>query len=191
MQCRMNSDSENYLSEYRNILQTMTEGMCSAELTNSISHNFIVQMIPHHMAAIRMSENILKYTGNMQLEEIADGIISEQTKSIENMQEILSSCETMTNSCGEVRAYQDRVCRIMKIMIDGMKNAYSDNCINCDFIREMIPHHMGAVRMSRNALSFPICSGLIPILDAIISSQEKGIAQMRKLGDELRCVERY
>jgi len=187
MKCRMDNTSENYLKEYRSILNTMIAGMCSAKLTESISHNFIAQMIPHHMAAIKMSENILKYTSDPKLEEIAKGIISEQTKSIENMQEILNSCKGLTNSCCEVNTYQDHVCRIMKIMIEGMKQAYFDNCINCDFIREMIPHHMGAVRMSRNALSFPICSELIPILNAIISSQEKGICQMRELGMELKC----
>lgn len=165
----------------------MIAGMCRAELTESISHNFIVQMIPHHLAAIKMSENILKYTSNPKLEEIAKGIISEQTKSIENMQEILNACENLTNSCREVNAYQNHVCRIMKIMITEMKQAYFDNCINCDFIREMIPHHMGAIRMSRNALRFPICSELTPILNAIISSQEKGICQMRELGMELKC----
>lgn len=187
MQLRMDNASENYLKEYESILSTMISGMCSAKLTENISHNFIVQMIPHHMAAIKMSENILKYTSYPKLAEIAKGIISEQTKSIENMQEILKSCEGLTNSCCEVNAYQNHVCRIIKIMIEEMKQAYSDNCINCDFIREMIPHHLGAVRMSKNALHFPICLELTPILNAIISSQEKGICQMQELGMELKC----
>jgi domain of unknown function (DUF305) len=34
------------------------------------------------MAAIRMSENILKYKSNPKLEEIAKWIISEQTKKL-------------------------------------------------------------------------------------------------------------
>ena len=187
MQSRLDSSSEKYLEDYRSILSEMISGMCGAELTESISHNFIVQMIPHHMAAIQMSENILRYTSNQRLEEIANGIISEQTKSIENMREILRSCSNLTNSCCEVNAYQKNVCRITETMFEGMKQAYADNCINCNFIREMIPHHMGAVRMSKNALSFSICPGLIPILNAIIESQEKGICQMRALGRELNC----
>lgn len=39
-------------------------GVC---LTDSISGNFIMQMIPHHTAAIEMSANILKYTTDPQL----------------------------------------------------------------------------------------------------------------------------
>lgn len=71
----------------------MIEEMTSAKLTNSISHNFIVQMIPHHQAAIKMSQNILKYTTLLPLQNIAKNIISEQTKSIEAMKEILGVCE--------------------------------------------------------------------------------------------------
>lgn len=80
-----------YLKEYREILSRMIKEMSEAELNDSISHNFIIQMIPHHRAAIEMSENILRYTKNNELIEIAENIISEQTKSIENMQEIQSS----------------------------------------------------------------------------------------------------
>ena len=52
-------------------------------------------------------------------------------------------------------------------------------------MREMIPHHRGAIQMSENALSFPICPELIPILEAIIRSQTQGVQDMERL---LRCL---
>lgn len=164
----MNCNLVNYIKNYNDILDKMTDGMCNAELTDSISHNFITQMIPHHMAAIEMSENILKYTNNSELISIADGIIKEQTESIKNMQKIFGSCSDNLNSGNCVKKYQSEVCKIMKTMITGMKNARANNFINCDFIREMIPHHEGAVKMSENALKFKICTELVPILNAII-----------------------
>ena len=45
----------------------------------------------------------------------------------------------------------------------------------------MIPHHRGAVRMSENALRFPLCPELVPLLDAIIVSQKEGIRKMQCL----------
>lgn len=189
MNCQYNSSSasENYLKRYHETLTEMISKMTEARLNDSISHNFIVQMIPHHRAAIEMSKNILRYTNNSSLMEIAKNIISEQTKSIENMRAILCCCSQHTNNCCDVKTYQCRVNQIMKVMFDDMGNAYSDNRIDCDFMREMIPHHMGAIRMSENALRYDICTELKPILKAIISSQEEGVCQMKMLLRELGC----
>ena len=77
--------TKNYLCRFYKILDEMIEGMTNAELTSSLSHNFIVQMIPHHRAAIEMSENLLQFTTFVPLQHIAQNIINEQTKSIENM----------------------------------------------------------------------------------------------------------
>lgn len=185
--CDINKDVLNYISDFKEILKTMIEKMTTAPLNDSISHNFIVQMIPHHEAAIEMSKNVLKYTDNKELTEIAKGIITEQTKSIKNMKKILDECSGLTNPCQTVKDYTFNTNNIMKTMFSGMKSAYTSNRINCNFMREMIPHHMGAVRMSKNALRFNICHELVPILNAIIKSQEKGICEMKSLLQKLNC----
>ncbi|MBO5094484.1 MAG: DUF305 domain-containing protein [Lachnospiraceae bacterium] len=161
----------------------MIKEMTEAELTDSITHNFIVQMIPHHRAAIDMSYNLLEYSVWEPLRRIASQIIAEQTKSIADMEELLASGGCRRNSEQELRLYQRKMDQIMKTMFSDMNKACSSNEIDADFMREMIPHHKGAVEMSCNALQFPIASGLIPILEAIIASQEKGIRQM----DALLC----
>lgn len=174
-----------YLCRFREILEEMISGMTSAPLTDSLSHNFIVQMIPHHQAAIEMSQNILQYGPCAPLREIAQNIITEQTKSIADMREALSTCETMKNDCQDICRYRRRFQQIIQTMFREMGNAPADCNLNADFMREMIPHHMGAIRMSQNALSFPVCPELYPILQAIITSQEKGVREMRRL---LRCM---
>ena len=179
--------TKEYLCEYEEILGTMICKMTSAELGDSISERFINQMIPHHMAAIEMSRNILKYTTNLRLQSIADNIISEQTQSIADMTEIERCCSEVCNSKSELTSYQGRTDSILKAMFAGMKNARAVNCINCSFIREMIPHHMGAVRMSENALGYDVCRELKPILRSIIASQRRGIMQMRRLASEINC----
>lgn len=183
----LSNAAKDYLAQFHCILDEMIQGMTEVELTDSISHNFIVQMIPHHQAAIEMSRNILKYTTNIPLQNIASQIITEQTKSIENMREILCSCGELRNSRRDVLLYQRRVNQIMHTMFIGMEHARATNQINCDFMWEMIPHHKGAVAMSENALQYKICPGLHPILEAIITSQERGIAQMQQLLRRLDC----
>lgn len=183
----MSQDADTYRDAYCRILSRMIRGMTEACLSDSISHNFIVQMIPHHRAAIEMSENILRYTRSDALREIAQGIITEQTRSIEHMETILYRCSLQDNCPCQLRKYQCQTSRILNTMFREMGNARFDQRISCDFMREMIPHHRGAVRMSKNALQYRICQELKPILDAIIASQERGIRQMEQLLCAMGC----
>lgn len=184
-QCGLNGDTKEYLNTYYHILDDMIQGMTNVKLSDSISHNFIVQMIPHHMAAIEMSKNILEYTENDTLCKIALDIIREQRISIENMLCIEDKCSELCNSRRNLYCYQNRMEQIMQVMFMEMKCARATNRISCNFMWEMIPHHEGAVKMSMTTLQFQICPELVPILESIIKSQKKGIQQMRQL---LRCI---
>lgn len=177
--------TKKYIEEFYCILDRMIKSMTEAELSNSVSYNFIAQMIPHHRAAIEMSENILKYTTLIPLQQIASQIINEQTKSIKNMLDIKCGCSSLENSQQDLCTYQNHLDQIMQTMFCEMDNARTTNEINCDFMWEMIPHHMGAVRMAETTLQYCICPELTPILEAIIASQKKGIRQMRQLQ---RCI---
>ena len=177
--------TKEYLCCYYQILDEMIRGMTDVELTDSLSRNFIVQMIPHHEGAIKMSCNILQYTTCVPLQNIATNIIAEQTKSIENMQSILKSCSKCANSECDRNLYQRSYRQITQRMFCEMQNVCQTNNINRNFIREMIPHHRGAIRMSESLLCYPVCQELCPILHAIIVSQKKGIREMARL---LQCT---
>lgn len=185
--CSLGADAEEYLQVYYNILDEMMRGMTDVCLTDSISYNFIVQMIPHHEAAIRMSRNILTYTQNGSLRDIASGIVTEQTQSIEDMRRAMSCCETYQNGQECLCSFQNGMNRIMRAMFRRMQNACATNRLNCNFMWEMIPHHQGAIEMSSLTLQYDICPELIPILEAIFVSQKKGVCQMRQLLCKLEC----
>ncbi len=185
--CRPSQAAEAYHTTFCYILDQMIHGMTTAPLANSLSANFIVQMIPHHRAAIQMSQNVLIYTTNSALQSIASEIITEQTKSIEDMLAIKQCCSTCINADQNLPAYQCRINQIMQNMFSRMRHACTTNRINCDFMREMIPHHEGAVKMAETALQFKTCPELKPILEAIVTSQKRGIAEMQKLLHALDC----
>lgn len=182
--CQLSIVTRNYLTEFYCILDTMIKDMTHVQLNDSISYNFIVQMIPHHEAAIKMSKNLLKYTTFVPLQNIALQIISEQTKGIENMKSIQCTCKEVLSSQQDLCIYQRKIQQIMQAMFTNMQTVRTSNNINANFIHEMIPHHRGAVEMSETALKYCTCPDLVPILKTIITSQEKGIVQMRHL---LRC----
>ena len=174
-------EAQAYLNEFHEILNTMIHGMTNAGLNQSISHNFIRQIIPHHRAAIEMSRDLLQYSEFEPLREIALNIIEEQTESIADMEKALPTCTLLKNTGRELQAYQQHFRRIVNTMFIKMRRAPVSNNINVMFMREMIPHHLGAIRMSENALRFPICAELLPILHSIIVSQENGVREMEAL----------
>ncbi len=185
--CKLSNVAKNYLNTFHCILDEMIRGMTEAELNNSISYNFIAQMVPHHQAAIEMSRNLLQYTTFIPLQDIACNIIAEQTKGIENMQEIQCNCGMRKNCSQDLCLYQRRIDQISQHMFHEMSCAPDKNQLNENFIREMVPHHIGAIEMSQTILQYDICPQLKPILDDIITSQQKSICQMRRLLHQLGC----
>lgn len=183
----LSNNTIRYLEAYNCILNEMIHNMSAVRLTDSISDSFIVQMIPHHMAAIEMSENLLQYTTNLPLQNIAQNIITSQRMSIENMTAVYPICRFACNSPRQLLTYEKVNERIIKNMFYEMECACANNSIDANFMREMIPHHMGAVLMSENALRYNLCPELIPLLKAIISSQKKGICEMRRLLKTMNC----
>ena len=185
--CLLSEDSKTYLCCFYQILDEMIQGMTTAGLTQSISHNFIAQMTPHHRAAIRMATNILRFTENSNLRRTAQHIIDQQTQGISRMEKALTAGAKLTNSQMDLRLYQRRMDLIYREMYAQMGSAPESNRLAAVFMREMIPHHQGAIRMAENALKYDVCTELVPILRSIVAQQRQGVAQMRTLLRRMDC----
>ena len=124
-----------YLYRFDEILNQMAEKMLSQEITNSITINFIKCMIPHHQAAVYMSENLLQYTNYKPLQEMAKNIIKTQTKGIIEIEEIQKNTYGFQNMPQEVNCYNEKYFEITKNMIERLKKAPRTQYINWNFIR--------------------------------------------------------
>ncbi len=177
--------AKRYLSRFDEILNQMAEKMLSQEVTNSITINFIQCMIPHHQAAIYMSENLLEYTTYQPLQQIAKNIIKRQTEGIEQMKEIARTNYGYQNMIQDIKCYEEKYLEITKNMIERMKNTPKCVYINLDFTNEMIPHHEGAIAMCKNLLSYRIDPRLKAVADAIIKEQSKGVEELKEVQRKL------
>lgn len=181
----MNQNVNNYLNRFDEILYNMENKMLSQNVTNSITINFIICMIPHHQAAIYMCENLLKYTKYQPLIQISNRIIQTQTKGIEQMKHILNTTVGYINSNKNVNNYMKEYFRIVNIMISGMKNSARTNNINYNFTTEMIPHHEGAIAMCNNLLKYQIDPRLKNVAQNIIQEQSKGVIELKNIQNML------
>ncbi len=177
--------AKKYLYRYDEIVNQMAEKMLSQNVTNCITINFIKCMIPHHQAAIYMSENLLEYTRYQPLQEIAKNIIKMQTEQIEQMEEICKTTYGFPNTQQAVDNYMQKYLEITKSMIDEMRNTPRCVNINLNFINEMILHHQGAIAMCENLLSYRIDPRLKLIADSIIKEQSEGVKQLKEVQKRL------
>lgn len=178
-------NARRYLTRFDEILNQMENKMLSQTVTGSITIDFIRCMIPHHQAAIYMSENLLKYTTYKPLQNIANNIIQMQTKGIEQMREIERTVSGFNNTPNDVNMYICKYLEITKNMIDRMRNSPRCININLNFVGEMIPHHEGAISMCKNLLQYRIDPRLKRVADSIIREQSQGVQDLKKVREQL------
>ncbi len=174
---------KDYYDNYRSILQVMKEGMSMAPRTGDPTLDFLNEMIPHHEAAVSMSENLLKYEGaNDQVKRLADTIIREQLNGIRKMEELENKLKAnpILNKQAEA-SYLQAYNKIYNTMMTKMEGAKQTGNINRDFLTEMIPHHEAAIQMGENILKYTQNPELKTHVQNMIATQQKQIAEMNSL----------
>lgn len=185
--CLLSEDTKNYLCCFYQTLDGMVQAMTTAGLTQSISHNFIVQMLPHHRAAIQMASNVLRFTENQAVRRLAQQVVQERTQSIDQLEDVLGPAGQLVNPQQDLRLYQRRMELIYRDMYAKMSRAPENNRLAAVYLRQTLPHRMGAVRMAETALKYDVCTELVPVLRSIAVQHKRELVQTRTLLSRLEC----
>ena len=179
---QVTSDEKGYYDDYKSILQVMKKSMKEAPKTGDPSLDFLNQMIPHHEAAVSMSENIIKYSHNEAVKQLASNIIREQLEGIRKMEVLKSKLEATPKVNKQAEAsYLKAYNAIYQKMTTSMEDAQATGNINKAYLQEMILHHEGAIEMARNILKFTQNGELKTIAQNIINTQQKQVTEMKNL----------
>jgi uncharacterized protein (DUF305 family) len=81
-------------------MAVMAHGMQRAPMNGVAEHDFITMMIPHHQGAIDMAKAVLLHTKDRELQNLAQGIITEQQNEIQVMQAWLQRHQAQQPSAG-------------------------------------------------------------------------------------------
>ncbi|MCI8384095.1 MAG: DUF305 domain-containing protein [Clostridia bacterium] len=81
----MPQDVNSYMEKYFEITKNMIDKMKNAPRWIFINLDFTYEMIPHQEGAIAMCQNLLQYRMDPRLKAIADSMIEEQTKEIQQL----------------------------------------------------------------------------------------------------------
>lgn len=137
---------------------------------------FLDTMIAHHQGAVDMAKPVRAQTQNKELVQFAEKIIADQTREIAQMNEWRER-------------WFDGKPAAMNMEMPGMREsmkmdmtklgAAKDKDFDKMFIAMMIPHHAGAVEMSKEALTKAEHPEIKLLSERIIKSQETEIKQMQ------------
>ena len=76
----------------------------------------------------------------------------------------------------DLRLCHRRTELILRELFSQMGSAPEGNRLDLVFLRQMIPHHLGAARMAQNTLRYQVATGLAPVLRSTIDTHCKADA---------------
>ena len=177
----LSDEAKRYLCCYYQILDGMIQGVSAAKLTQSISHNCIVQLLPQHRAAVRLCRNLLEASNDSSLRRLAQRIAAREVQTIEELEAELPNAGQLTSPQMDLRLFQRRSDLISREMYAQMGAAPEGNRLEILFLRQMIPHRQGGLRAARTALRYEVSTGLAPLLRSAIDAQSRDLGQLRTL----------
>ena len=145
-----------------------------APMTGKPDIDFMQSMIPHHQGAIDMAKAVLQYGKDPEVKTVAENVIKAQESEIAFIKGWLG--KTDQNALVVVPDSVKGNEQAMAAMKD-MAAPYAGDA-DVDFLKSMIPHHQGAIDMSKVALQFAKDPEVLKLAQYIITAQEAEIAFM-------------
>lgn len=138
---------------------------------------FLDTMIAHHQGAVDMAQPAETKAERSEIKTLAKNIIADQEKEIAQMKKWRADW------------YKDQPAAVnmeMAGMLDSMKDmdmkkleSASGKTYDLEFIKQMMPHHEGAVIMAQEALQKSQKPEIKALASAIIKAQQAEIKQMK------------
>lgn len=155
------------------VMQKGMEDMKAIPTTNNPDNDYAALMKAHHMSAIEASQLQLSQGSDQGIKRMAQKMLDDQQKEVAQFNTFLSG----HSAHGGGDAFYKEVMSKMGTMSSAMDHSGS---IDKQFVSMMIPHHQGAIDMSKAYLKAGAHEAQLKTLATnIIASQEKEIKELK------------
>src|SRR5215207_2983369 len=141
---------------------------------NPIDRAFVAAMVPHHVSAVEMAAIAKTEATSSFVKKLAASIAGSQMAEIAQMRGIDTGLAKAGIAVGNLQMNNHEMG--MSMSAEELRGAKP---FDKKFIELMVPHHQGAVEMSKVELSDGKYPALKALAQSIIAAQEKEIAAMR------------
>lgn len=155
----------------------------------AVDKAFVRQMVPHHEMAVDMAEMAQKSGEHDEIKQLADEVISAQNEEITELKAIAKDLgvtpdEPMGDDASMKHGGMTADAKTLGLSMEqmgmsmDMTSLESADPFDKAFIDQMTVHHQGAVAMAKAELAGGENAELKKIARAIVSAQEKEIAEL-------------
>lgn len=160
-------------SSMSGIMQKGMEDMKAIPSTGNPDNDYAALMKAHHMSAIEASQVQLAQGSDQGIKNMAQKMLDDQQKEVAELNTFLAG----HSAHGGGDAFYKEVMANMGTMSSSMDHSGS---IDKQFVSMMIPHHQGAIDMSKSYLKAGAHeTKLKDMANKIIAAQEKEIKQLK------------
>ena len=141
---------------------------------------FLANMIAHHQGAVDMANLALTSAKHQEIKDMANNIISAQTKEIGDMQSWQTAWGYPASSGSMMEDHSSMgMMNDMAGMTDKLKGLTGD-AFDKAFLSSMIEHHQSAINMAYSGQTNAKHDEVKTLTKAIVDAQSKEIAQMKQ-----------
>lgn len=159
---------------YETVMAGMMKSMMTP-LTGKADLDFMQNMIPHHQGAIDMSKAVLQYGKDAEVKSLAENVIKAQESEIAMLKAWLEKTDqnTLAVTPDSMKGNE----QAMATMAKNTMVPYAGDA-DVDYVKNMIPHHQGAIDMAKVALQFAKDPEVLNLAQDVVTAQESEIVFM-------------
>jgi uncharacterized protein (DUF305 family) len=178
----MNNMNGSGSEEQDQVMKKMMDDMSAMKMSGDFDLDFANMMIPHHQSAVDMAEMYLPKAKDEKIKTMAQNIINEQKKEIEELKILIANHKPAGKGdehagAGHAGGEHNELMETMNKMMDKMKGMKMTGDADKDFAMMMIPHHQSAVDMSENEISHGKHVEMKKFAQKMIDDQSKEIKE--------------
>ena len=160
-----------------------TSSMYASMTGDQFDKAYLADMIAHHQGALNMASQARELTTKAEIRTLADAIITSQVTEVQQMMDWqqewgYSTTDSSNPHAGHMMESSGSMgddMANMEAKLDGLSGEAYDK----EFLKQMILHHQQAVDMSKYADTNAKHQEVKDLAQAVISAQEKEIADMK------------
>lgn len=160
---------------FKEVMDKMMQDMHSMKMTNDPDHDFAMMMKSHHQGAIEMANIELSKGANAELKQVAQKIIDDSQKDINDLNAFLGSHQPSKNS-EFAKKQMDKMMKSMDMNMD------HGGDIDKEFAMMMTMHHQHGIDMARDYLKVGTAAETKKVANNTIKANSEDIKKLKAHG---------